>query len=232
MPFDVTAALQILPQFIAAGIIAFIFYSEFKKPWKVKPKFFLVRENDPAVRGDLPTDGVRYTTDYESEHKSRGLLETQLGNVHLFFLTVNLWILLAFILIPLSNLGRVMPTFNYPTGTIVYIILAVLFLTALVSTVISRITMTKTKLVALLASGGVGAYLAFYLPFMQFVMDYTSILRWVFIYCTVAVSLFGIYTLSSMLQKRQTTNMAVIGSYAAYAMTAALLAFNLFQNAF
>lgn len=231
MPINFTAVLQILPQFIAAGIISFIFYAEFKKPRYHKPNFILVRENDPVDENRIVNDNMRPATIYEPDQSNTGLLNSQFGNAHIFFLTVNLWILLAFVLIPFSSLGRMMPSFAYPVRELVYLVLAIVFVTAVASTVISRISMTRSKLIILLLSAGVGAYMIFYLPIMQWASDYTIILRWVIIYCTVAVSLFGIYTLSYMLKKRQTTNIAVVGSYAAYFMTAALLTLNVFQNA-
>lgn len=232
MAIDLTPVLKILPQFIISGIIAFIFYSEFKKPRKQKPKFFLAREVNPA-NNEINRDRTgNQVTAYKRDTPEKTLLQSPIGDAHIVFLTVNLWILLAFIMIPLTSLSRIMPSFTHPMGFVIYISLAAVFVLAFASTVVSRISMTRAKLIGLLLSGGVGAYLAFYLPFMQWVGDYVVILRWVIIYCTVAISLLGTYALSAVLKKRQATNVAVIGSYASYIMTAALLTMNVIQSAF
>lgn len=231
MAFDFSAVLRILPQFIIAGLIAILFYSEFKKPRVAKPILILIRGDLPATSGREDDQVQNPSTLYEHKPLDLGLYDSTIGNLHIIFLTVNLWILLSFLMIPLTSLKSIMPNLGQPMEFITYLILGVIFLITLTSTVVSRIDMSKYKLIGLLASGGVGAYLAFYLPVMAWASSYHTILKWVLVYCVIAVSLFGIYILSVMVNRKNTMNVAIIGSYASYAMTAAILTINMFQNA-
>lgn len=235
MAFDFTPVLRILPQFIIAGIVAIVFYSEFKEPllhgWG-RPRFILVRggvfSGSAATSSGVDESHTPNSSFYRENRKS---FISVLGSAHMVLLTVNLWIIMAIAILPEESITKIFPSITGNADILIYGFLAALFLATVVATVVSRINGTKLNLLILLAIGGVGAYLSFYLPFMQWVGDYQVILRAVMMYCVVAASVFGIYVMSSLVRKEQALRVAVIGSYLSYVYTAAILTINLLQNA-
>jgi hypothetical protein len=231
MPVSYAPAMDILPEMLLAGILAFIFYLNFRK-LKVKAvtrtEFILVRGDSTDMDLSKADRNEMSTPLYET---NTFLKETLLSS-HMVFLTVTLWIGLAMVMIPVSKLYLIFPRFGFYVTLLVYGLLAVVISLSLISTVVSRISITKLNLAILLAAGGVAVFISFYLPFMSWASSYGQLMHMVFIYCAVALAVFGIYFVSTIMKERNTVRMAAIGSYIAYFSTSALLALNLFSNVF
>ncbi len=229
MPVSYSPAVDILPELFLAGILAFLFYMNFRK-LKVKAsistEFILVRGDSLENNGE----GGTWIEKYSPLHGKNDLLKEALFGSHMIFLSVTLWVALTMVMIPVTKLYLIFPRFG-PIGTlVVYGLLAVIITVSLVTTVVSRIKVTRFNLILLLVAGGAGVFISFYLPLMGWASSFGQILKLVFVYCAVALAEFGIYFISSIMKERNTVKVATVGSYASYFLTSALLALNLFSN--
>lgn len=229
MPVSYSPAMDMLPELFLAGIMALLFYINFRK-LKVKTS---VRTDFILVRGDnLESNGgeVPGMENYSPLHEKNYFLREILLGSHMVFLSVTLWIALTMVMIPLTKLYLIFPRFGSAGTLIVYGALAIIITVSLVTTVVSRIKITKLTIILLLVAGGAGVFISFYLPLMGWASSFGQILKLVFVYCAVAFAEFGIYYISSIMKERNTVRVATIGSYASYFFISALLALNLFSN--
>lgn len=231
MAVSYTPAMDILPELLLAGILAFLFYVNFRKlnvKANIRTEFILVRGDSLVEGGEMGS----WTDKTSPLHEKNEFLREFLQSSHMVFLTVTLWIALTMVMIPVSKLYLIFPRFGSAGTLIVYGLLATIITVSLVTTVVSRIKVTRLTLVLLLVSGGAGVFISFYLPLMYWASSFGQILKLVFVYCAVAVAEFGIYYMASIMKERNTVRVATIGSYVAYFFTSALLALNLFTNLF
>lgn len=239
MIIDIAAILQVLPEFAGAGILSIVFYMEFKGPLSglIKaPEFILVRGDSIIPMAAVPVvSGSQSSSPRYSEVTAAGedsMALASFKDIQLILATVSLWIILALALLPQNRLKAILPNIPFNYQIIAYGILAVLFLISLTSTVVLHIRSTRMHVAIILAAGAAIAYLAFYLPSMQWIAHYALILRAIIIYCSVAATAFGLYAISSIMGKSAVVKLAIVGTFALYAFTAALLLTNLIQLAF
>lgn len=248
MNFDFSAFQAILPQFIIAGIIAAIFYMEFDKstPKDAGKLIFIVpKEEDPQTtrfsrpaflhkfiisirtRANSLSSRTVKSTPYTGDENS---VLSLLRGTHLVLLTVVMWILLSLALLPGNALSSILP--KLPSyGIYAYIGLCVAFAASVGATVVSRISLTKVRLGILLTGSAIVTYLAFYLPALQWMnYTYSAFFKLIIVYCAVAVTVFGVYTISSLIKRLSALKVAVYGTYASYGLAAALLIINLLQR--
>ncbi len=229
MPVNYTPAMDILPELLLAGILAFLFYINFRKlkvKASIRTEFILVRGDSMVSVGD----GEPWMDKTSPLHEKNEFLREVFTGSHMVFLTVTLWIALTMLMIPVSKLYLIFPRFGSSGTLLVYGLLATIITVSLVTTVVSRIKVTRLTLILLLVSGGAGVFISFYFPLMGWASSYGQILKLVFVYCAVAFAEFGIYYISLIMKERNTVRVATIGSYVAYFFTSALLALNLFSN--
>lgn len=229
MPVNYAPALDILPNLILAGILALVFYANFRK-LNVKSysrtEFILVRGDDFHSRDEENNSTGGFSPLHENEENVTGTLISS----QLVFLSVTLWVAMTMIMIPVSKLYLILPRFGSFGTLIVYSSLAVVIILSLVATVVSRIKITKFTVVLLLIAGGVGVFVSFYLPLMSWASTYGQLMKLVFVYCAVALAEFGIYYITSIMKEKNTARVATVGSYISYFSTSALLAVNIFSN--
>lgn len=227
MILDFAAVLHILPEFVVSGVIAIIFYAEFKKPdpMATRPKFILVR-GDSSFSSPI----INPRDNSSSYNEKRKPFAAVLGDSQMIFLTVNLWILLTLVLLPLSNSGAVLPQLSSTDGGIIYGLLTALFAIAVITSVVRRFSVTRTHIVITMAAAAVVSYLSFYLPSMQWIGSFAMIMRIVIMYGVIAASVFSVYVISTSLRRVSQEKVAVVGTFASYGITAVLLFVNLFQS--
>lgn len=230
MPVNYSPAIDILPELLIAGILAFLFYTNFRKlkaiPY-IQPRFILVRGDNYEEGGDQSWINKSTSINDAGENLSEALRGSQM-----ILFTVTLWVVLTMLMLPVSKLYLIFPRFGSLMSPLIYGLLTGIIGVTIIATVVTRIKNTRMNLVLLLAIGGVGAFMAFYLPLMGWASEYGQIMKLVFIYCAVAMTVFGIYYINSVMKVDNAMKVATIGSYVSYFSTSALLALNLFYNLF
>lgn len=227
MGFDLSAFLALLPDFIIAGILSLLFFLEIRNiaiKRKEKPAFILVREDNRL--GEQGSNNLAYT---ELNSSDNGHFLPAIRNVQMAMLAVNIWILLTLILLPSSSISRLLPVFSREEQYIVYSALGVVFVTAILSTVILRISNTWPRIVTTLGIVGVGIFIIFYIPSMQWISTYSLFTRGIILYSIIVAALFlsyGFFTLPS----GKIEKLSVAGTISSYAFTSAILFINLFQS--
>ena len=226
MAVSFSPAVDLIPELLISGVLAFLFYTNFRK-LKINtyssPKFILVRGDAfMAAEGEIKSSPVAGSV-------IKDMAEI-LRSSQMVFITVTLWIVLTMLMIPSSKLLLILPSFNAPLAGIVYGALAVIIVGTVLTTVVTRINRTRVNFILLLIIGGAGAFLMFYLPLMSWASFYGQIMRITFVYSAVAATVFGIYYIYSIMKEGNAVRMATVGAYLSYFFTAALLAVNLFSK--
>ncbi len=226
MALSFSPAVDIIPELLISGLLAFLFYANFRKlNSKVTPAptFILVRGDTLVEAGS----GMKSSPVIDSLLKD---MIDILRNSQMLFITVTLWIVLTMLMIPSSRLSFILPDFHAPITGIVYGSLAVIIAGTVITTVVTRIKKTRMNFIILLVIGGAGAFISFYLPLMSWASFYGQIMKITFVYSVVAATVFGIYYIYSIMKEKNAVRMATIGAYLSYFFTATLLALNLFSN--
>lgn len=229
MAVSYSPALDILPELLISGVLAFMFYSNFKKSRVTSGnelKFILVREG----RFQIGSMGRKWENrspirkSYES-----GFVDILRGS-QTVFLSVTLWVVLTMLMIPVSKLFLIVPRFGAVLSLLVYGFIAFMVASSVVTTIVTRVKNSRMNLILLLATAGSGVFISFYLPLMNWASGYGVTMRLVFVYCAVAITLFGIYYAHSIMKEKNALRFSVIGSYLSYFSTSALLLINLMGN--
>ncbi len=227
MAFNLSAFLAILPDFLIAGILSLIFFLELRNIGirrKDRPVFILVREDGLQAQTGDPSNA--YT---ELEKRDEGPFYKSIKNIQLAMLSVNIWILLTIILLPSYNIAGLLPALSRDQQFLVYSSLGAVFLFALLSTVILRISNTWPKIATTFAIIATGIFLIFYIPSMQWLSTYSLIIRGIILYAIIASALsvsYGFFTLPY----RKIEKLSIAGTFSAYVFTSAILFVNLVQS--
>lgn len=227
MVLNLSAFLAIFPDFLIAGILSLIFYFEIRNlsiKRGERPVFILSR-NDAI----LPGPGQESQMQTEVKAKSERQFFASLRSVQLAMLTVNIWILLTIILLPSSSAARLLPPLSLTQEYLLYSAMGAIFVTALLSTVIIRISNTLPRMLVTLGAIASGIFLIFYVPSMHWLSTYGILIRGTILYAIIASVLFlsyGFFTLPA----RKIEKVSIAGTFLAYVFTSAILFVNLIQS--
>lgn len=247
MIVSLSSFLNILPEFIVAGVLAFLFYSEVERPMPKetgKLSFTIVHESGASFPGQQSVLGrmARFLSDKTTSGKlgaagtsayrsNSGSLFSVLSGIQILLLTVVIWILLSLSMIPEVYLQQILPVLP-PLGILAYGALAVTLGIALASTISMRFVLTNSRKIALMAATAIGVFLIFYLPALQWLNFYSLFIRISVIYGSLVAAVGAVYLFSTRLHRISLMRFAVIGTYGSYVTVALLLGWNLIGNLF
>ncbi len=226
MGFDLSAFLAIFPDFLIAGVLSLLFYLELRnvKIQRKEISVLAVPGADPQSKGagqpketsDLTSNGISFFYGIAKD-------------VQLSMLAINIWILLTILLLPSSSIARLLPSFSLDVQLLIYSILGALFVVSFLSTIIIRVSNTKTRMITTLLMIAVGTFLFFYIPSMQWISGFGLLVRMIILYAIIASTLFLSYGFF-VLPSGKIEKLAVAGTFSTYVFTSAILFANLFHT--
>lgn len=247
MIISMSVLQTILPEFIIAGIIAILFYSELETPQPKKSSLlsFIIgntAQNTVSLQEPVSMAGKisRFMTDRASTGKfaaarsspfrsSNGSLMSFLRGIQVVLLTVVIWILLSLSLVPAVYLRAIFPIFPF-YGIAAYIALSAAIFTAVASTVSLRFVMNKYRRLVLVVAAAIVVFAIFYFPALQWLNMYSTVIRAAIIGGSIALVSGGAYFLAAIPKRRSLMKLSVIGTYGGYLLIVMLLAWNLVGN--
>lgn len=163
-------------------------------------------------------------TPYE---KDPGDSRSLLADAQLILLSLDLWILVSLLLSPVSRLTNLLPSVSSSYSTVIYLALSIALALAVLTTIVSRVNITRKSIAIMIAIGGGVTLAAFFAPSMIWVDKYSELIRIVIIYSAVAVVCIAVYALSTSLKKRTAFTTSAYASFTSYGLTAFVLFYNI-----
>lgn len=186
-------------------------------------------KKDTEDEGELLLPHSKYRTPFvKPERVSYGIL----GDTQVILLSLDLWILVSLLLSPINRISALLPTFPTGYSYIIYTILGAAIAIAILTTVVSRIKVTRNTLTIMIIAAGAITFGLFYAPSMAWLNGMNGIIRIVILYSAVVLVCMAVYAISTFIHRRKAFRASAYASFASYGITSFLLFFNLFTLMF
>ena len=154
------------------------------------------------------------------------------ADTQLILLTLDLWILVSLLLSPVKKLNLLLPSLPSTVTYSIYVVLAAVLGIAVLTTVVSRISVTKRLMAIMLVSAGALTFAAFYAPSMSWITGINGLIHLAIVYSAVVIVCMAVYTVATYMKRKPAFSASAYTSFASYGITAFILLFNLFTTAF
>lgn len=261
MNFDPNALLNFLPQFVIGGALALYFYVSFRKykPELIKDLSFITPqgnnsndntesssdessaldsivssslEDPPEVEED-EVDYSGYSTPVDIEETMRQYERSSfIGDTQLIVLTINVWILVSLLLSSVKTVNVLLPTLPGIIHLIVLVALGASIAIAIMTTVISRVSLSKRFMAIYVAAAGGITFGTFYAPSMEWVGNLRGLIHLTVVYSAVIMACLAAYSLASYMNRKTALSASTYSSFTSYGITVFILLYNFITAVF
>lgn len=251
MHFDIASLISFLPQFAVGGIIAAYFYSFFNKKKPEDPEkieFIVPRTASKEVKdkdegNTHALDAIMESVGHLAENEKREYEamaspyskhvegpKSILPDAQVLVLSLELWVLLFIALSPIGKLQFLLPSFSRFDSYMLYSALAVVLGISIMSTVTSRLSLSRRISGIAVVVAGLITFLSFYAPSMAWINATASLIHLVIVYSAIVVVCMVAYILSTSHKRRRVFLTSTYATFATYGITSFLLIYNLFNT--
>lgn len=174
-------------------------------------------------------DEVPHSKYHSTFNKTPYISYGVLGDTQLILLSLDLWILISLLLSPVKRLSALLPAFPSGFSYLIYAILGAIIAISVLSTVVSRIKISKRILPFMIIGAGALAFATFYAPSMVWINGVNGIIKIVILYSAVVLVCMSVYAVATFLKRSSAFSTSAYASFASYGVTAFILFFNLFS---